>query len=185
MVGLPPSWACLSTVRVCRCCSALGYTAASGYKTVACWFDAGGQHLNTFFLLCSPPDPGVPPCTATSCSNPHSVHEVHVDEEQLSFLRTELDAAAAAGRPVVVFTHAPILGSGLKVVQTVHVKNRCAMLSQMGLGGGGVRPCPGLPSEGGAERCTPRIGAPTCRLLFVFGSGWLFVAVWLAAHLPG
>ena len=49
---------------------------------------------------------------------------MHVDEEQLAFFRERLEAAAAANRPVVVFTHAPILGSGLKVVQTVHVKNR-------------------------------------------------------------
>lgn len=62
-------------------------------------------------------------------SNPWSVHEVHVDEEQRAFFRERLAAAAAAGRPVVVFTHAPILGSGLKVVQTVHVKNRCAWLN--------------------------------------------------------
>lgn len=47
---------------------------------------------------------------------------MHVDEEQLAFFRAKLEEAA--GRPVVVFTHAPILGSGLKVVQTVHVKNR-------------------------------------------------------------
>lgn len=57
-------------------------------------------------------------------SNPFSVHEVHVDGEQLAFFRAQLERAAAANRPVVVYTHAPILGSGLKVVQTVHVKNR-------------------------------------------------------------
>ena len=32
----------------------------------------------------------------------------------------------------MVFTHAPIMGSGLKVVQTVHVKNRCAWLNHSG-----------------------------------------------------
>ena len=47
-----------------------------------------------------------------------------MDAEQLAFFRAQLQRAADAGRPVVVFTHAPILGSGLKVVQTVHVKNR-------------------------------------------------------------
>ena len=67
-----------------------------------------------------------PRCTA--CSNPFSVHEVHVDAEQLAFFRQAL--AEAAGRPVVVFTHAPILGSGLKVVQTVHVKNRWGQRSR-------------------------------------------------------
>jgi hypothetical protein len=58
------------------------------------------------------------------CSNPFSAHEVHIDDEQLDFFRAQLAQASAAGRPVVVFTHAPVLGSGLKVVQTVHVKNR-------------------------------------------------------------
>lgn len=62
-------------------------------------------------------------------SNPWSAHEVHVDEEQMAFLQAKLEETAAAGRPVVVCTHAPILGSGLKVVQTVHVKNRCAWLN--------------------------------------------------------
>ena len=67
-------------------------------------------------------------CAPAACSNPFSVHEVHVDTEQLAFFRRAL--AEAAGRPVVVFTHAPILGSGLKVVQTVHVKNRCGAVVQ-------------------------------------------------------
>jgi hypothetical protein len=46
-------------------------------------------------------------------SNPDSVHEVHVCEEQLEFLKKAL--AAAGDRPVAIFTHAPIMGSGLKV----------------------------------------------------------------------
>lgn len=60
-------------------------------------------------------------------SNPFSVHEVHVDEEQIAFLEQTLQDAA--GGPVVLFTHAPIMGSGLKVVQAVHVKNRCAWVN--------------------------------------------------------
>jgi hypothetical protein len=62
-------------------------------------------------------------------SNPFSVHEVHIDEEQMEFLESQLDAASAANRPVIMFTHAPILGSGLKAIQAVHVKNRCAWLN--------------------------------------------------------
>lgn len=60
-------------------------------------------------------------------SNPYSVHEVHVDDEQLAFFEAALKEAG--DRPVIVFSHAPILGSGLKVVQAVHVKNRCAWLN--------------------------------------------------------
>ena len=62
-------------------------------------------------------------------SNPFSVHEVHIDDEQLQFLEKTLEKAATANRPVVMFSHAPILGSGLKALQAVHVKNRCAWLN--------------------------------------------------------
>jgi hypothetical protein len=62
-------------------------------------------------------------------SNPFSVHEVHIDEEQMEFLENQLEAASAAKRPVIMFTHAPIMGSGLKAIQAVHVKNRCAWLN--------------------------------------------------------
>lgn len=60
-------------------------------------------------------------------SNVHSVHEVHIDDEQIEFLEKVLKEAQ--GEPVVMFSHAPILGSGLKAVQAVHVKNRCAWLN--------------------------------------------------------
>ena len=60
-------------------------------------------------------------------SNEHSVHEVHIDDEQISFFESVLREAREG--PVVVFTHAPILGSGLKAVQAVHVKNRCAWVN--------------------------------------------------------
>lgn len=62
-------------------------------------------------------------------SNLHSVHEVHIDDEQLQFLEKELERTAVQGRPVILCTHAPILGSGLKAIQAVHVKNRCAWLN--------------------------------------------------------
>ena len=60
-------------------------------------------------------------------SNSFSVHEVYVDDEQVAWFEALL--AAHPERPVVVFTHAPPIGSGLKVVQGVHVKNRCAWLN--------------------------------------------------------
>ncbi len=60
-------------------------------------------------------------------SNEHSVHEVHIDDEQIAFFECVLRDADRG--PVVVFTHAPILGSGLKAVQAVHVKNRCAWVN--------------------------------------------------------
>lgn len=39
--------------------------------------------------------------------------QVHIDEEQLRWFEGELERAE--GRPVIVFSHAPILGSGLRV----------------------------------------------------------------------
>ena len=44
-----------------------------------------------------------------------SAHEVHIDEEQLAWFKRAL--GAAAGRPVVVFSHAPPQGCGLTVIQ--------------------------------------------------------------------
>jgi hypothetical protein len=55
------------------------------------------------------------------------VHEVYIDDEQFAWFEQVL--AANKERPVVVFTHAPPMGCGLKVVENVHVKNRCAFLN--------------------------------------------------------
>ncbi|CAG9466893.1 unnamed protein product [Pedinophyceae sp. YPF-701] len=60
-------------------------------------------------------------------SNEHSVHEVHIDDEQVAWLREVLETAG--DKPVVVYSHAPPLGCGLKVINEVHVKNRCAWLN--------------------------------------------------------
>lgn len=61
-------------------------------------------------------------------SNAFSAHEVHVDQEQLTWLEGVLSAAGES-TPIAMFTHAPPMGSGLRVVQQVHVKNRCAWLN--------------------------------------------------------
>lgn len=42
-----------------------------------------------------------------------SVHEVHIDREQLEWLEGVL--AASGDTPVALFTHAPPMGSGLQV----------------------------------------------------------------------
>ena len=55
------------------------------------------------------------------------MHEVYIDDEQMTWFEQLLEQYQ--DRPVVVFTHAPPMGSGLKVVQNVHVKNRCAWLN--------------------------------------------------------
>jgi hypothetical protein len=55
------------------------------------------------------------------------VHEVYIDDDQMSWFEAVLQQNT--DRPIVIFTHAPPMGSGLKVVQNVHVKNRCAWLN--------------------------------------------------------
>lgn len=58
---------------------------------------------------------------------PHSSHECHVDDDQLDwFRRTVADHPVEDGWRILVFTHAPVMGSGLRVLQGVHVVNGCA-----------------------------------------------------------
>lgn len=92
---------------------------------LAAWHAAFGQRH--FWSVDCGPATLVGLSTTRFRSNAFSAHEVHIDEEQVRFLDATLRAAGR--RPVVVFTHAPIMGSGLKVVQAVHVKNRCAWLN--------------------------------------------------------
>ncbi len=61
---------------------------------------------------------------------PHSSHEVHVDDEQIKwFVETVQAHPASEGWKIIVFSHAPIMGSGLRVLQSVHVTNGCAWLN--------------------------------------------------------
>lgn len=82
------------------------------------WHQANLMQLNTSSLN----------ACAICLHNPTcSVHEVYVDDEQMQWFEDIL--AANTARPIIVVTHAPPMGSGLKVVQNVHVKNRCAWLN--------------------------------------------------------
>lgn len=61
---------------------------------------------------------------------PHSSHEVHIDDSQLEwFVKTVQAHPAHEGWKVLVFSHAPITGSQLRVLQNVHVTNGCAWLN--------------------------------------------------------
>jgi hypothetical protein len=102
-----------------------GEEFATDQANLAAWHAAFGQHH--YWKADLGPATLVGLSTTRFRSNEHSVHEVHVDAEQLAFLEDTLRESGA--RPVLLFTHAPILGSGLKVVQAVHVKNRCAWLN--------------------------------------------------------
>ena len=74
--------------------------------------------------------PSLKPAPARTPLPIPSVHEVYIDEEQLAWFEALL--AEAPQRPVVVFTHAPPQGCGLKVDNNVHVRNRCAWLNHSG-----------------------------------------------------
>ena len=52
-------------------------------------------------------------------SNPFSHHEVRLDRAQVEWLRTTLERHR--DRPTFIFSHAPILGSGLRVLQSIHL----------------------------------------------------------------
>lgn len=60
-------------------------------------------------------------------SNENSHHEVYISDEQLAWLERQLQEYP--DRPFIVLTHAPPMGCGLKVIQELHVKNRCAWLN--------------------------------------------------------
>lgn len=61
---------------------------------------------------------------------PFSSHEVHIDDDQLEwFVQTVKEHPASEGWKILVASHAPIMGSGLRVLQNVHVTNGCAWLN--------------------------------------------------------
>jgi hypothetical protein len=62
--------------------------------------------------------------------SPHSSHECHVDDAQLEwFQRVVEEHPHEDGWKICVFTHAPIMGSNLRVLQNVHVVNGCAWMN--------------------------------------------------------
>ena len=61
---------------------------------------------------------------------PYSSHEVHVDDDQIEWFRKMVESHPDSdGWKILVFSHAPIIGSGLRVLQSVHVMNGCAWLN--------------------------------------------------------
>lgn len=61
---------------------------------------------------------------------PYSSHECHADEEQLAWFEKLIrDHPDEDGWRICVFTHAPIMGSNLRVLQNVHIVNGCAWMN--------------------------------------------------------
>jgi hypothetical protein len=70
-----------------------------------------GEDYRLFFATTEPQP-------ADSC---YQIQECYVTDEQFEFLRGKLDERP--GVPVLFFTHAPIMGSGLRTVPQVHVRS--------------------------------------------------------------
>ena len=63
----------------------------------------------------------------------YTSHEVYIDPEQLDwFEKTVKECPANEGWRVIVFSHAPPMGSGLRVLQENHVVNGCCWLNHSG-----------------------------------------------------
>eukprot|EP00979_Chaetoceros_neogracilis_P005516 scaffold1000_cov252-Chaetoceros_neogracile.AAC.6 len=68
--------------------------------------------------------------------SPHSSHECHADDDQLAwFEQTIRDHSEVDGWRICVFTHAPIMGSNLRVLQNVHIMNGCAWMNHCSVDG--------------------------------------------------
>jgi hypothetical protein len=59
--------------------------------------------------------------------NPHCCHEVYIDEEQINWFKNELELNK--NKRVFVFSHAPIIGSGIRVLQNLHLRGGNAWLN--------------------------------------------------------
>lgn len=94
-------------------------------ENLTAWQEAFQQ--NHYWALPLGPVLAVGLSTVRFRSNAHSVHEVYIDDDQMAWFGSVLEQNTQ--RPIIIFTHAPPMGSGLKVVQNVHVKNRCAWLN--------------------------------------------------------
>ena len=63
----------------------------------------------------------------------YTSHEVYIDDAQIEwFEKTIRECPAADGWKVFVFSHAPPMGSGLRVLQENHVVNGCCWLNHSG-----------------------------------------------------
>ena len=59
--------------------------------------------------------------------NPYCCHEVYIDNEQYSWFKNELKNNQ--NKNIYVFSHAPILGSGIRVLQNLHLRGGNAWLN--------------------------------------------------------
>lgn len=91
----------------------------SDAQAVAAWCEAFGFE-RPYDTVDLGPALGVCLSTTRFRANAGCCHEVYLDEPQVDWLRATL--SANRNRPTFVFSHAPIVGSGLRVLQNIHLK---------------------------------------------------------------
>lgn len=92
---------------------------ASDSETVAAWCEAfGARAPHRVFAI----GPALAICLSTTRfrANRGCCHEVFIDDSQFAWFEEMLSQNRQ--RPTFVFSHAPILGSGLRVLQSIHLK---------------------------------------------------------------
>ena len=94
------------------------------------WMDCFGLSSPYFQKYIGPKTLLVGLSTVRFRDSPHSSHECHADAEQLAWFEDVVSShPESEGWRILVFTHAPIMGSKLRVLQNVHVVNGCAWMN--------------------------------------------------------
>lgn len=96
-----------------------GCDYATDAQAVAAWCQAF-ERTQPYYSVDLGAAVGICLSTTRFRSNPGCRHEVYLDEVQVGWLRATL--AQHRSRPTFVFSHAPVLGSGLRVLQSLHLK---------------------------------------------------------------
>lgn len=103
---------------------------ASDEENLRAWLDAFGKDAPQFSRVVADKTLLVGLSTTRFRDSPFSSHEVFVDDLQLDWFERTLEAhPASQGWRVLVFTHAPPMGSGVRALQGVHIRNGCAWLN--------------------------------------------------------
>lgn len=88
-------------------------------ESIAAWLEAFGYE-RPFHTVELGPALGICLSSTAFRDNAGCHHEVHIDPEQIAWFEQTL--AANRDRPTFVFTHAPIMGSGVRVLQSLHLR---------------------------------------------------------------
>lgn len=99
-------------------------------ENLQAWQDAFGLKFPTFCHQIGEKTLCIGLSTTRFRSSPFSSHEVYIPKAQTIWLENLLKHhPEEEGWRVLVFSHAPPMGAGIRVVQNVHIKNGCAFLN--------------------------------------------------------